>query len=98
MGRLQQQWDAHREPLNEQLSRLTQEMEDKKVSVTDALLKNSDLSLEYSNNRCHNACKAEFLLYFLTGIYQKHVLLRLRWNHQDDYVQRNLSRPRTSIS
>lgn len=30
MGRLQQQWDAHRDPLNEQLSRLTQEMEDKK--------------------------------------------------------------------
>ena len=32
MGRLQQQWNAHREPLNDQLSCLTQEMEDKKVS------------------------------------------------------------------
>lgn len=30
MGRLQQQWDAHRGPLSDQLSSLTQEMEDKK--------------------------------------------------------------------
>lgn len=35
MGRLQQQWNAHREPLNDQLSRLTQEVEDKKVSNVD---------------------------------------------------------------
>ncbi|XP_045127195.1 coiled-coil domain-containing protein 22 homolog isoform X2 [Portunus trituberculatus] len=30
MGRLQQQWNAHREPLSEQLAHLTMEMEDKK--------------------------------------------------------------------
>lgn len=37
MARLQQQWEAHREPLNEQLSQLTLEVEEKKVRVADAV-------------------------------------------------------------
>lgn len=47
MGRLQQQWEAHREPLNEQLSRLTLEVEDKKVSDADALYRTSIVYLGY---------------------------------------------------